>query len=349
MFFKKPDRASATEYAVVEKSFFTSNGTSASGEGVLNDAIPPIQSDENTSNEQQIDVCKIASYSERCKLSATRKLQISINRNTLPPSFLFPDRLEKCGCQRHFQAKWLQHYSRLEYSVMANTGFCVPCMLFGIDSDNIDLSVLVSRPLTNFKKTIDELKAHNEKASRLDAVTGADVFLKVMSGQQGHDDSTKTIEAQPTSNLGNFKALLQFRVDAGDKDLEFHMKTAPKNTTCCSATIQNEIIDVISTLIREHIVERVKKCRCYSVIADEVTNSVNTEQLSLVICYFDPESKTVAERLLDFTSCQLGVTGHAIAATILDLFQKNHLDPKLLRGQGYDGNSNMARKSKEQQ
>ena len=170
-----------------------------------------------------------------------------------------------------------------------------------------------------------------------------------MFALRGHDNSTKTIEAQPTSNLGNFKALLQFRVDAGDKDLEFHMKTAPKNTTCCSATIQNEIIDVISTLIREHIVERVKKCRFYSVIADEVTNSVNTEQLSLVICYFDPESKTVAERLLDFTSCQLGVTGHAIAATILDLFQKNHLDPKLLRGQGYDGNSNMARKSKEQQ
>ena len=67
---------------------------------------------------------------------------------------------------------------------MENGGFCVPCMLFGIDSDNIDLSVLVSRSLTNFKKTIDELKAHNKKASRLDAVTGADVFLKFTSGQK---------------------------------------------------------------------------------------------------------------------------------------------------------------------
>ena len=62
---------------------------------------------------------------------------------------------------------------------------------------------------------------------------------------RGHDDSTKTIEAQPTSNPGNFKALLQFRVNAGNKDLELHMKTAPKNSTYCSATIQNEIIDVI--------------------------------------------------------------------------------------------------------
>ena len=89
-----------------------------------------------------------------------------------------------------------------------------------------------------------------------------------------------------------------------------------------------------------------KKCRFYSVIADKVTDAANREQLSLVIRYFDPESKTAAERLLDFTACHLGVTGHAIAETILNLLRKNHLDPKLLRGQGYDGGSNMAGKVK---
>ena len=109
MFFKKADRASATEYAVVEKSFFTRDGISASGEGVLDDAIPAIQSDENTSNQQQIDICKIAFYSERSKLSAEQKFQILTNRYTLPPNFQVPDRLEKRVCQRHFQAKWLQH------------------------------------------------------------------------------------------------------------------------------------------------------------------------------------------------------------------------------------------------
>ena len=194
------------------------------------------------------------------------------------------------------------------------------------------------------------LKAHDKKASHVDAATSADLFLMVMSGKQppvhqqtniafanrvaankkrlvpivkiillcgrqtfaltGHDDSTKTIEAQPTSNLGNFKALLQFRVDAGNKDLELHMKTAPKNATYCSETFQNEIIDVICTLIRKHIVECVKKCRFYSVIADEVTDAANREQLSLIIRYFDHESKTAAERLLDFTQgCGSGSGG----------------------------------------
>ena len=45
MFFKKADRASATEYAAAEKNFFASDVISASGEDVLDDAIFAIQSD----------------------------------------------------------------------------------------------------------------------------------------------------------------------------------------------------------------------------------------------------------------------------------------------------------------
>ena len=67
---------------------------------------------------------------------------------------------------------------------MANVRFRVPCMLFDIDSNDIELGVLVSRPLTNFKKATDELKAQDKKASHLDTVTSADLFLNVMSGKQ---------------------------------------------------------------------------------------------------------------------------------------------------------------------
>ena len=67
---------------------------------------------------------------------------------------------------------------------MANGGFRVPCMLFGIDSDNMDLVVLLGRPLTNFKKTTNERKAHDKKASPLDAATSADLIHKVISGKQ---------------------------------------------------------------------------------------------------------------------------------------------------------------------
>ena len=90
---------------MTEKNFFTSDDISASGEDVLEDAIPAIQSEENTSDEQQIDMCKIASYNERSKLSAEQKFQILTNCKILPHNFQFPVRLEKRGFQRHFQAK----------------------------------------------------------------------------------------------------------------------------------------------------------------------------------------------------------------------------------------------------
>ena len=67
---------------------------------------------------------------------------------------------------------------------MVNGLFCAPCMLFGIGSDGVDLGVLISRPLANFRKATDELKLHDKKATLVDATTSADHFLKVMSGKE---------------------------------------------------------------------------------------------------------------------------------------------------------------------
>ena len=67
---------------------------------------------------------------------------------------------------------------------MANGGFCVPCTLFGIGSDDIDLSVLVSRPLANFKTATNRFKARDKTAIYLNTVISADLFLKVTSGKQ---------------------------------------------------------------------------------------------------------------------------------------------------------------------
>ena len=60
----------------------------------------------------------------------------------------------------------------------------MPCMLFGIGSDDMDLGVLINRPPTNFKKATDELKVHDKKPSHLGAVTSADFFLEFLSGKQ---------------------------------------------------------------------------------------------------------------------------------------------------------------------
>ncbi len=82
-------------------------------------------------------------------------------------------------------------------------------------------------------------------------------------------------------------------------------------------------------------------------IADEVTDSANKEQLSLVLCYLNTDTGAIAEDLVEFAECDMGITGQAVADYMFHLLQMFNLDPTLLlHGQGYDGAGNMAEKTR---
>ena len=74
---------------------------------------------------------------------------------------------------------------------------------------------------------------------------------------RGHHDDSSHLDGD--NNPGNFQKLLEFRVDAGDKILEDHLKNAAKNATYRSKTIQNEIISCCGEYITNKIVEDIKK------------------------------------------------------------------------------------------
>ncbi len=57
-------------------------------------------------------------------------------------------------------------------------------MLFGVGLEGVGLGVLVSRPLTNFKKALEKLNVHDTNCTHCETVTKADHFMKVMQGQQ---------------------------------------------------------------------------------------------------------------------------------------------------------------------
>jgi len=60
---------------------------------------------------------------------------------------------------------------------------------------------------------------------------------------RGHTESQDILdECDVANNERNFRALLRFPVDAGDKDLECHLKQASKNAKYTSPRIQNELI-----------------------------------------------------------------------------------------------------------
>ena len=78
----------------------------------------------------------------------------------------------------------------------------------------------------------------------------------------------------------------------------------------------------------------------FSILADEVTDVSNREQLSLVIRFVD-SGGNIREEFLGFHNLQR-IAGEAMASSILDTLPQSNLDIKNCRGQGYDGASNMS-------
>ena len=83
--------------------------------------------------------------------------------------------------------------------------------------------------------------------------------------------------------------------------------------------------------IREKVLSEVQKAKYYSILADEVADISNTEQLSLVLRFVD-ENNIIKEEFVDFLPCLDGTSGQAIASLILNRIRL------------YNGNGNMSGK-----
>lgn len=163
---------------------------------------------------------------------------------------------------------------------------------------------------------------------------------------RGHRDSSVDLESTESQTVshGNFWALLQFQISAGDVVLKDHLACAPKNATYTSANIQNQIIQVRGDHVREKILHRVRKAKCFTLIADEVTDCAKKEQLCIVLRYVDEGNFSINEDLVTFLECDSGISGQVLAEMMLEFLRKQCVDPTKLRGQAYDGAGNMSGK-----
>ncbi|CAC5415010.1 unnamed protein product [Mytilus coruscus] len=113
---------------------------------------------------------------------------------------------------------------------------------------------------------------------------------------RGHRDD----DAGHSKNKGNFKELIQFRIEAGDTTPEQHFKTCSKVATYTS-TSQNELLTCIKTNIHKSIVEEVKSQPVggyYGIPCNKVSDTSNWEQLGLGLRYV--VDGVPVERLLEF-------------------------------------------------
>ena len=185
-----------------------------------------------------------------------------------------------------------------------------------------DPGVLVQSPLTQFSKALELLRKHSAKEYHKMAVVRADQFLLVASSQQpsiqqhiskaranqistnckilasiiktivlcgrqclplrGHRDNLTDVETSVIKNHGNFWALLNFRVEAGDEILGDHLANAPRNATYTSV-IQNQLINILADQIQQNILSNIKSAQWFTVISDQVTDRSNKEGIEYCV------------------------------------------------------------------
>ena len=184
-------------------------------------------------------------------------------------------------------------------------------------------------------------KAHKEQVSRNAQVIKS--LLKCVSfcGKQGlsfrghRDDST----ASDSDNMGNFIELVKFRAE-NDDVLHKYLETSPRNALYTSKTMQNEMISVIADAIQGKIIDEIQAVEFFTILADEVSDCSNLEQVSVVIRFVDKDNN-IREKFLGFITVER-ITGEALATALLSWLKAHNIDVSFCRGQGYDGVSSMS-------
>lgn len=192
---------------------------------------------------------------------------------------------------------------------------------------------------TNLKKEVEENR--RKLAPIIDTV----LFCgRLGLPLRGHRDDAKyhpEVGSYSTGGVGNFVESLNFRVRAGDKILEDHLKTCGKNRSYISKTSQNKIINCCGQVISEKIINDIKESKFFTIIADEAADSSHREQMSLVLRFVDTDMN-IREEFIAFLHCKWGLSGAQLAKLVLEALNDLTLSIEDCRGQGYDGAGSVA-------
>ena len=143
--------------------------------------------------------------------------------------------------------------------------------------------------------------------------------------------------------VGNFLKLIRFQDAASDGILKRIILKVHCNAKYMSKTIQNELICLCGTEIVTGIISEVKDSRVFSILADEVGDSSNTDQISFVIWFID-KSYQIREGFIEFLECKSGTFEQELYLKIFNFIRDLGLEIDNLRGQVHDGAGIMAGK-----
>ena len=139
---------------------------------------------------------------------------------------------------------------------------------------------------------------------------------------------------------GKFVYLLQYTIRT-DTHLKSIISCIPENAKYTSPKVQNEIIDIMTIMVREKIANEIKAADadCYTLKCDGTRDKNNDESLCIVI-RFVKEGKAM-ERLLAIVHLHQ-LDADYISNTIIEILKASDLDPQKIISQCHDGASVMS-------
>ena len=316
------------------------------------------------------------SSAEFCKalqtLTAAQKYNLLTNHKQPHKDHLFPTQYLG-GCNRSFRHVWLSEHPWMVYSEQVDGVFCIACAIF---CARPSLGKFVTEPFRVWNKKSEKVKEHERCMYHQNALEQAD-HLK-LSIEHPHTTIIAQLDARKAANIkrnkevlksiasavlfcgrqcialrgvsedlasssgnpGNFLALLKL-LATHDDVLCSHLEVpAMRCATYISPQTQNELIEVMGKhMILHDILSNLNAAPYYAILADEVT-SHNVEHLAICARFVDGK-KDVREEFLAFLNLER-ITGEKIAEAILGFLKENNIPASNMRGQGYDGASNMS-------
>lgn len=272
---------------------------------------------------------------------------------------------------RCFRDVWFIKNAWLEYSTSKDAAFCFWCYLFeGCEVRKHGYDVFSKMGFTNWKKATEKFDEHiggvnsphngcrikyfgfqNQRQSvshmlssqskemeiayrtRLTASVHVIRFLLEQGlAFRGNDESTKSLQR------GNFLALLDWYSARNAEVANVVNLNAPGNNQLTSPLIQKQIVSACAAETTEAIISEIGD-KFFSLLIDEARDKSIKEQMAVVLRYVNKFGEVV-ERFLGVVHVS-DTTAQSLKNGIEDFFAKNGLSLSRLRGQGYDGASNM--------
>ncbi|KAM5583814.1 hypothetical protein ABKV19_003607 [Rosa sericea] len=277
-----------------------------------------------------------------------------------------------CGDQdRRFNGMWFEKYHWLEYSDENDKAFCFPCFLF--DSDPSRHSLFTSYGFDNwrriggvqccFKKHVGKTGSPHHKSMqdmlglkhvcrhidkvmnpqppeliqqnrlRLKAtIEAVRLLAKQALAFRGDDESAES------SNRGNVVEVVDSYGRMNEEVAKVTLENAPRNATYTSPKIQKEILSILANRVRRKIREEVGEAK-FCLLVDEALDESKKEQMAIILRFVDSHG-FVRERFFHVVSVS-DTCAATLKSKIDNVLTEYNLQVENLRGQGYDGASNM--------